>query len=135
MGGLGKRRGIGTPRSWMRALIALGFLGSAGLHFTATATEARLIPEFLPWRRELVLISGAAEVIGALGLLYPPTRKASAYGLVALLIAVFPANINHAVQNIQLGGFMDSRSYQWGRLPFQALFIWVTLWSAKPGPQ
>ncbi|HEY8602421.1 MAG TPA: DoxX family protein [Thermomicrobiales bacterium] len=128
----GSGRGVGTPRGWTRGLIALGFLASAGLHFAATDTEARLIPEFLPWRRELVLISGAAEVAGALGLLYPPTRTAAAYGLVALLIAVFPANINHAVQNIQLGGFMDSRGYQWGRLPFQALFIWATLWSAKP---
>ena len=74
-------------------------------------------------------------MIGALGLLYPPTRRASAYGLVALLVAVFPANVNHAVQNIQLGGVMDSRIYQWGRLPFQALFIWATLWSAKSGPK
>lgn len=135
MAGLSKGRGVGTSRSWARALISLGFLVSAGLHFTATDTEARLIPEFLPWRRELVLISGAAEVRGAIGLLYSPTRKASAYGLVALLIAVFPANINHAVQNIQLGGFMDSRVYQWGRLPFQALFIWAALWSAKPEPK
>jgi len=135
MVGLGKGRGVGTPRGWTRALISLGFLASAGLHFTATDTEARLIPEFLPWRRELVLISGAAEIVGALGLLYPPTRKAAAYGLVILLIAVFPANINHAVQNIQLGGFMDSRAYQWGRLPFQALFIWATLWSAKSEPK
>jgi uncharacterized membrane protein len=94
-----------------------------------------LIPEFLPWRRELVLISGAAEVVGALGLLYPPTRRVAAYGLIALLIAVFPANINHAVQNIQLGGFMDSRLYQWGRLPFQAFFIWATIWSAQPESQ
>ena len=119
-------------RGWLRAIVALGFLGAAVPHFTATATEASLIPRIFPRRRELVLISGMAEIAGALGLLIPRTRRLAAYGLVALLLAVFPANINHAVQNLQPGGFLNSRVYQWARLPFQALFIWAVIASVAP---
>jgi uncharacterized membrane protein len=122
----------GKGRAVLRALVSLGFLVAAIPHFTATETEASLLPSFFPWRRELVLLTGVAEIAGAVGLLIPRTRRVAAYGLVALLIAVFPANINHAVQNLQPGGFLNSRAYQWGRLPFQALFIWATFLCAGP---
>jgi uncharacterized membrane protein len=125
----------GSPsnqRGWLRALVALGFLSAAVPHFTATATEASLIPGFFPRRRELVLLTGVAEIAGALGLLIPRTRRLAAWGLVALLIAVFPANINHAIQNLQPGGLLNSRVYQWARLPFQALFIWAVIASVGP---
>lgn len=125
----------GTPhdrRGWLRVLVALGFLIAAAPHFTATATEAGLIPGCFPRRRELVLLSGVAEIAGALGLLVPRTRRLAAWGLVALLIAVFPANINHAIQNLQPGGILNSRVYQWARLPFQPLFIWAVIASVGP---
>ncbi len=129
--GRGMGRGIGR-RAVVRLLVAGGFLVAASLHFTAIATEMRLVPPFLPWRRELVLLTGVAEIAGALGLLHPRTRRVAAYGLAALLVAIFPANVYHAVANIQVGGVLDSRVYQWARLPFQALFIWATLWCAAP---
>ena len=119
-------------RSWLRAIVALVFLLAAVPHFTATATEASLIPGFFPRRRELVLLTGVAEIAGALGLLIPRTRRLAAWGLVALLIAIFPANVNHAVQNLQPGGILNSRVYQWARLPFQALFIWAVIASVGP---
>lgn len=125
----------GTPsarRGWLRALVALGFLIAAIPHFTATATEASLIPDVVPRRRELVLLTGVAEIAGALGLLIPRTRRLAAYGLVTLLIAVFPANINHAIQNLQPGGILNSRVNQWARLPFQPLFIWAVIASIAP---
>jgi uncharacterized membrane protein len=119
-------------RSWLRGAVAFGFLIAAVPHFTATATEASLIPAAVPRRPELVLLTGVAEIAGALGLLIPRTRRLAAYGLVALLIAVFPANINHAIQNLQPGGILNSRAYQWARLPFQALFIWAVIASIGP---
>ena len=119
-------------RGWLRAIVALVFLLAAVPHFTATATEASLIPDPFPRRRELVLLTGVAEIAGALGLLIPRTRRIAAWGLVALLIAIFPANVNHAVQNLQPGGILNSRVYQWARLPFQALFIWAVIASVGP---
>jgi len=115
-----------------RAVLALFFGVAASLHFIATDTEERLVPSFLPWRRQLVYVTGVLELVGAVGLLIPRTRRAAAYLLVAVLIAVFPANVNHAVNNLQLGGLLNSRLYQWARLPLQPLLIWWTLWVATP---
>jgi uncharacterized membrane protein len=126
--------GVSKRLARVRLLVVLGFLATASLHFVATEAETRMIPAIFPWRRQLVLLTGAGEIVGALGLLHPQTRRGAAYWLVALLIAVFPANVNHAVNNIQLGGVLNWRAYQWGRLPFQALFIWATLWCAQSEP-
>lgn len=115
-----------------RALLAGLFLVAASLHFTATDAEERLVPAWLPARRALVYLTGVWEIAGAIGLLIPRTRRAAAWGLVALLVAVFPANVNHAVDNLQLGGLLDSRLYQWLRLPLQPLLIWWVLWSTSP---
>ena len=117
-----------------RVALALLLLAAASLHFLATDAEERMVPAWLPWRRGLVYLSGAAEIAGALGLLAPDprVRRAAAWGVAALLVAIFPANVNHAVNNVQLGGILDNRLYQWGRLPFQAVFIWWALWCTAP---
>lgn len=115
-----------------RALLAAAFLAVASLHFIATDAEERLVPGWLPARRALVYLTGVWEIAGAVGLLIPRTRRAAAWGLAVLLVAVFPANVNHAVNNLQLGGILDSRLYQWLRLPVQPLLIWCVLWSTSP---
>jgi uncharacterized membrane protein len=119
----------GHWRRWARWGIALAFLIGGSLHFIATDAEARLIPAFFPWRRGLVVVSGVAEIVGALGLLHPRTRRPATYGLAALLVAVYPANINHAVNNIQIGATPVPPLYHWLRLPAQPLLIWLVLWS------
>ncbi len=113
-----------------RITMGIVFMLAASLHFTASEVELKLIPTFLPLRHEALYITGVFEFLGGLGLFVPneKVRRASAWGLVALLIVIFPANVYQAVKNIQLGGFMNSRIYQWGRLPFQAVFIWWALW-------
>jgi uncharacterized membrane protein len=108
--------------------VALAFLIAGALHFVATESETKLVPAFFPWRRGLVLLSGAAEIVGALGLLHPRTRRPATYGLAALLVAVFPANINHAVNNIQVGATPAPALYHWLRLPAQPLLIGLVLW-------
>lgn len=113
-----------------RLIMGILFMLGASLHFTASETELKLIPAFLPLRREALYITGIFEFLGGIGLFVPnrKVRRASAWGLVALLIIIFPANVYQAVKNIQLGGFMNSPVYLWGRLPFQAVFIWWALW-------
>jgi uncharacterized membrane protein len=76
----------------------------------------------------LVYISGFFEILGGIGLLVPPVSRAAAWGLIALFIAVFPANINQAVNNIPIEGIPHNQLLYWLRLPFQAVFIawaWV----------
>ncbi len=93
------------------ALAAL-FLGSGTLHFVSPGPFIRIVPPLLPWPAALVAISGAAEIAGGLGLLTRKWRRAAGYGLIALLIAVFPANIYMAIR-----GMMFPAWILWARLP------------------
>ncbi|RZL04874.1 MAG: DoxX family membrane protein [Hymenobacter sp.] len=85
----------GAPRRrpWLRWLLAVVFVGAGILHFIHPETYLRIMPPALPAPRLLVLLSGVAEVAGGLGLLLPATRRWAAWGLLALLVAVFPANV------------------------------------------
>lgn len=88
-----------------------------------------MMPPALPWPEALNYLSGAAEILGGLGLLLPPTRRAAGWGLIALLVAVFPANIYVATQG-QMPGLEVSPLGLWLRLPFQAVFIAWVWWVA-----
>jgi uncharacterized membrane protein len=97
----------------------------AGLnHFIDPATYEAMMPEALPAHGALVAISGVAEMAGGLGLILPQTRKLAAYGLILLFIAVFPANINMAINDLPLGSNKVPTWTLWARLPLQILFIW-----------
>jgi uncharacterized membrane protein len=96
----------------------------AGLmHFRAPGAYVRMMPAWLPAHRELVLVSGVFEVLGGLGVLIPATRTAAAWGLVALFIAVFPANLNMALKRLPLGRRPLPVWVLWARLPLQLVFI------------
>mgnify|MGYP001759704400 CR=1 FL=1 len=111
-------------RTSERALAAF-FAGMGFLHFAAPRPFNRAVPPSTPMpARDATLISGAAEIAGGLGLLYPQTRGAARLGLTALLIAVFPANIYMARYPERFG---LRRSLLLARLPLQPLLIWQVL--------
>ena len=97
------------------------FLGAGMLHFVHPAPYLRIMPPALPAPRLLVLLSGVAEVAGGLGLLLPATRRAATWGLLALLLAVFPANIYmlQIHEQLHLWAWVA-----WARLPLQPLLMW-----------
>jgi uncharacterized membrane protein len=98
-------------------------------HFTSPDGFVKIVPSFLPSPLLLVYVSGVFEI--ALGLAIQPrqTRKLAAFGLVALYLAVFPANINMAVNEVQLNPAEPIPVWaMWARLPFQVLFIAWALW-------
>ncbi|HAH00101.1 MAG TPA: DoxX family protein [Ktedonobacter sp.] len=119
-----------TQKDIARVSLALLFIAASTLHFISD-TELKIIPTFLPWRREALYITGVFELLGGIGLLIPRFQRAAAWGLVALLITVFPANVYHSVKHVQLGGITDYPLYHWIRLPFQAVFICWALWSTS----
>ena len=111
----------------MRPLVALIFIGSGILHFTHTRIYQRIMPPYVPLHRESVLVSGVAEIAGGAAVLAPETRPAARWWLLALLAAVFPANVHMALNPEEFKGI--PRWALWLRLPFQGVFAWL-VWRA-----
>lgn len=116
----------------MRLLAALFFTAAGIGHFVAPSFYLSMMPPWLPAHGFLVQLSGVAEIAGGLGLLVPRLRRAAGIGLILLLIAVFPANIQ-MLQNARAAGTPELGL--WIRLPFQILFIWwvFVVSRTKPG--
>lgn len=118
---------VSRPTPGVLALAAL-FVAAGVLHFVSPRPFDRIVPPGLPLpARTATLLSGAAEVVGGLGLLHPATRPAARWGLLALLVAVFPANVfmaQHPERFQPLPGWA-----LWARLPLQPLLMWA-VWRA-----
>ena len=111
------------------AIMAYFYINVGIKHFTEPEWFLQIYPPFLPFGLAAVYISGFFEVLFGIMLLIPKTRYYAGWGLIGLLIAVFPANIYLAYTN---GAAMDiSAAVAWGRLPFQALFIGLAYWHSK----
>jgi uncharacterized membrane protein len=108
-------------RGW-QWIVGLLFVAAGANHFLMPKPYLSLMPSYLPAHAALVQISGVAEILGGLGVLLASTRRCAAWGLILLLVAVFPANLNAALNGWP--GVDVSRSVLWARLPFQAVFIW-----------
>ena len=125
-------------RRWMRVALALVMVAIGTLHFTAPAFFVSIVPAWLPAPEALVIVSGVFEVLGGVGLLVPRARRVASFGLAALYVAVFPANINMTVHP-ELGHGLPLWAL-WARLPLQIVLIAWALWvgrdgAAKPGNQ
>lgn len=107
-----------------RLLLGAFFLAAGTLHFVKPRPYVAIVPDALPRKRELVYASGVAEIAGGLGVLAAPTRRAAGWWLIATLIAVFPANVNMAVNAARFRPVREP--LLWARLPVQGLLIaWV----------
>ena len=116
-------------KSVMRYLLGVLFIGAGVNHFINPGFYTRMMPAYLPWHAELVAISGVAEVaLGAL-LLIPRFQVMAAWGLIALLIAVFPANINMTMHPELYPTI--SQTALWIRLPIQFVLIAWAYWYTR----
>ena len=116
-------------RFLMRGLLALLFIGAGINHFLHADFYASIIPPYLPWPFALVYVSGVFEVLLGALLLVPRAAPLAAWGLIALLIAVFPANIHMALHADQYPRFPPA--VLWGRLPFQGVLIAWAYWFTR----
>ena len=105
--------------------VAVGvfFIGAGVFHFVRPAPYLAMMPPWLPQPNILVAVSGLAEIAGGIGVLLGRFRRLAAWGLIALLVAVFPANLHVALHGWP--GMDFPRWVLWVRLPFQVLFIWL----------
>jgi uncharacterized membrane protein len=107
-------------------LVFLWVMFGGVAHFSLSEAEMRIVPPAIPWPRAAVLISGVFELLGAVGILIPSTRRAAGVGLFLLTIAVTPANV-YMLQHAEL--FNVPRWALIVRLPFQAVLLALILWS------
>jgi uncharacterized membrane protein len=122
--------GLSIFATWQMATtvaLAVMFLFTAASHFTPMKEDLiKMVPRGWPYPRQIVFVTGVLEILGAIGLLLPATRIAAALCLAALLIAMFPANVNAALKHIPLRG--KNPTPLWLRLPMQLIWIALLLW-------
>jgi uncharacterized membrane protein len=122
-------------RRIFRYLLSVFFMVAGANHFWNPRFYLMMMPPYLPHHSDLVFISGACEILGGIGVLFPePLRRIAGWGLVALLIAVFPANLQMAIHDIPMGGPGTPANpwLNWLRLPLQLVFIFWVLWCTRP---
>ena len=109
-------------------LLSLLFIVAGMSHFVSPGVYLKIMPDYLPWPLALVYVSGFFEVLGGIGLAVPRLRRAAGWGLIALLVAVFPANVDMLMNADQF-----SVIPVWAlvaRLPLQGVLIAWVWWAA-----
>ena len=117
-------------RSAARLLLVAAY-GVAGVaHLMRPGGFLAITPDWVPAPELVVALTGVAELAGAAGLMIPPLRRAAGVGLAFYALCVWPANINHALNDIPLGGVHLSWWYHGPRLALQPVIIWCALWAS-----
>jgi uncharacterized membrane protein len=110
-------------------LLAIFMVGAGTMHFVRTDFYVKIMPPYLPLHRELVYLSGVIEIALGVLLLIPRFSRLAAWGIIALLIAVFPANI-YVYQHQEL--IPGSPILHFLRLPLQGVFLLWAYWHTRP---
>lgn len=119
-------------KPWLKILLAIAMIAIGITHFTSPEGFVKIVPSYLPAPLLLVHVSGFFEILGGLGLLWPRVQTRAAWGLIALYVAVFPANVNMAIHHIQLDDRMPvPDAALWLRLPLQLVLIAWAYWFTK----
>ena len=105
------------------AITGVLFVAAGALHFVRPAMYEQIVPPQLGHASELVAISGLAEIAGGVGLMIRRTRRAAGIGLIALLLAVWPANIYMALQAEHFSAVAPAWAL-WSRVPLQIVLMW-----------
>jgi len=126
-------RGVASrAKTILRWALTVFMVGAGANHFINPDMYLAMMPSQLPAHGALVAISGVAEILGGLGLILPRTRRLAAWGLIALFVAVFPANLNMALNGLPLNGKELPAWALWGRLPLQVVLIAWAFWYTRP---
>lgn len=114
----------------LKVLLGILLVGAGINHFLSTGFYLRMMPPYLPWHAELIYISGVAEVLLGFFLLIRQSSTMAAWGIMALLVAVFPANLQMALHPSTFPEF--SPVALWLRLPLQAVLLAWAYWYTRP---
>jgi uncharacterized membrane protein len=120
---------MGRLKTGMRCLLGILFVAAGTNHWLNPEFYLRIMPPYLPWHLELVYLSGLFEVIFGALVVIPRYARWAAWGLIALLVAVFPANIHMAVNSELFHQFHPA--ILWARLPLQGVLIAWAYWFTR----
>jgi uncharacterized membrane protein len=118
------------PQKIAPFVVSIFFVFVGITHFTSPDFFVSIVPPYLPAPLALVYVSGFFEILGGLGVLLPATRTLAGYGLLALLVAVYPANLHMAMNPGEFPDIPPAALY--ARLPIQFVFAWVVWWATRP---
>lgn len=118
-------------------VMGLFYVVSGTMHFVVPEAYAQIVPPPLPRPFAIVYLSGIAEITLGIGVMVPRTRRYAAWGLVLLLLAVFPANLYMATHGVAVEGVPDwigdpSPFARWARLPLQGVLVLWAWWYTRP---
>jgi uncharacterized membrane protein len=124
------------PSSWPKrialVLLAAFFVFAGVTHFTNPEFFVAIVPHWLPAPRALVYASGVAEIAGGLAVLPPATRRLAGWWLIALLVAVYPANVQMALEAERWAAAGTAPWVLYARLRVQLLFVAWAWWATRP---
>ena len=114
-------------------LMAAFYVFAGVMHFVRPDYYTPAMPPYLPWHEALIFLSGVAEVGLGIAVLIPSLRRWAAWGIIALLIAIFPANVHIALYNVPMFGNPEGAGiFNWIRLPLQLVLILWAWWYTQP---
>ncbi len=123
-----------TAAARARVGLSLFFAFTALGHFVRTEEMAAMLPPSVPYRVELIHLTGVLELMGAAGVWVPRLRRLTGICLILMLIAILPANVYSAVNRVDFGGHGMGPAYLLVRVPFQMFVIWWAYFSAVREP-
>ena len=116
-------------RTFALWVLAAFFMVAGANHFLNPGPYLGMMPPYLPWPARLILVSGIAEIAGGLAILIAKMRRLAGWGLIALLVAVFPANVQVALHGWP--GVQIPQWTLWARLPLQGVLIAWVYWVCR----
>lgn len=104
-----------------KIIFAVFFIYAGISHFRVPKFFLSITPKWVPWPDKVNIFVGVVEILLGIALLIPPSQTYAAWGIIALLIAVFPANVYHFQKSLKKGKYVWPTAI---RLPIQALLIY-----------
>jgi uncharacterized membrane protein len=124
------KNSLATARAVMRAVLAAFYLVAGVVHLAAPDAFLPIVPDWVPFPREIVLVTGMCEIAGSLALMTRRLRRLAGVMLALYAVCVFPANIKHALEGIHVPPVPDGWWYHAPRLALQPVLVWWALFCA-----
>ncbi len=123
------RQRLERGRAIARWLLAAAYMFVGIAHLRSPGTFLPIVPDWVPWPRETILMTGVCEIVGAIALMLSRVRRAAGVMLALYAVCVYPANIKHAIDHVVIGGGALGWWYHGPRLAFQPVIVWWALFA------